>query len=124
MANFRREKYLATMQTLTLTTKPVGVNQRYTISRGRNILSTKYRNAKEALQWEIKSQWQGEPLDDDVTLNIFLYLDSNRSDIDAYIKIVLDALTGTAYKDDKQVTELSVIKMHDPEEPRIVIQVL
>lgn len=112
------------MQTLILKTKPVGVNHRYTISRGRNILSTKYRDAKEAMMWEAKSQWQGEPLTDDVTLNIFLYLDSKRPDIDSYLKLLLDALDGIAYENDRQVIELSVIKMHDPKEPRIVIQVL
>jgi len=112
------------MQTFTIKTKPVGVNARYTISRGRNILSTEYRNAKEAMQWEVASQWQGEPLEDDVTLNIFLHLDSKRADVDSYLKIILDSLTGTVYNNDRQVTELSVIKMHDSEEPRIVIQAL
>lgn len=112
------------MQKLIFRTKPVGVNQRYTISRGRNILSSKYRDAKEAMMWEAKSQWKGETLTEDVTLNIFLYLDSKRPDIDSYLKLLLDVLDGIAYENDRQVTELSVIKMHDSEEPRIEIQVL
>ena len=112
------------MRTLIFKTPPVGVNQRYTISRGRNILSKKYREAKETMQWEAKSQWPDEPLDEDVVVNILLYLPNNRSDIDAYIKIILDTLTGIAYEDDKQVTELSVVKMLDKEDPRIVVQVL
>ena len=112
------------MRTLIFKTKPVGVNKRYTISRGRNILSKEYREAKETMQWEAKSQWQGEPLDEDLTVNILLYLGSNRTDIDAYIKIILDTLTDIAYEDDKQVTELSVVKMFDKENPRVVVQVL
>lgn len=124
MASFAAKKSHNTMKTLVIKTKPVGVNQRYTISRGRNILSRKYRDTKEAMMWEAKSQWQGEPLTGDVTINIFLYLDNHRPDIDSYLKIILDSLDGIAYDNDRQVTELSVIKMHDSEEPRIEIQVL
>lgn len=112
------------MQTLIFNTKPVSVNQRYTIARGRNILSNKYRDAKEAMQWEAKSQWQGEPLTDDVTLNVYLHLDTKRPDIDGYLKIILDSLDGIAYEDDRQVHELSVIKLHNKKHPHIEVQVL
>lgn len=112
------------MQTLTFNTKPVSVNKRYTISRGRNILSNEYRSAKEAMQWEAKSQWQGEPLDDDVTVNILLHLDSKRPDIDGYLKIILDSIDGIAYHNDRQITELTVHKLHNKKHPHVVVQVL
>lgn len=112
------------MRTLELTTKPVSINARYTISRGRNILTRDYRDAKEALQWEIASQWSGDPLTEEVTLNVFQYLPNANQDIDAYLKILFDAMTGIVYKDDKQITELSTLKFHDKQHPRIVIQVL
>lgn len=43
-------------------------------------------------------------------------------DCDNIAKIVLDALNGTAYVDDKQVVSLKVIKVWTPENPRIEVK--
>lgn len=113
------------MKTITLLTKPIPVNQKYFVVRGRMLLSTKYRDTKETMQWEVKSQWKGEPLTDDVTLNVMFYYGDNRKrDIDAYLKILLDSMSGIIYEDDAQITEMHVFKEVDKGEPRTVIQVL
>lgn len=113
------------MKTITLLTKPIPVNQKYFVVRGRMLLSTKYRDAKEAMQWEVKSQWKREPLQDDVTLNIMFYYGDNRKrDIDAYLKILLDSMSGIVYEDDSLINEMHCFKEIDKKNPRIIIQVL
>lgn len=78
------------------------------------------------MQWEIKSLWgHFAPNTGDVTLNVMFYYGDNRKrDIDAYLKILLDSMSGIVYEDDCQVTELHAFKEVDKENPRTVIQVL
>lgn len=45
---------------------------------------------------------------EDVRVDIKIY--NNRGDIDNLVKNILDALTGTVYEDDNQVTELHAYK--------------
>lgn len=111
------------MKQIDILTKPVSINQRYTISRGKNILTRNYRDAKEAIKWEVTAQWQGEPIEDDVTINFLIYYKGRKPDIDAYHKIVLDAMSEIVYKDDKQIDELHTFRMKSGDD-RIVIQVL
>jgi len=109
---------------ITLYTKPCPVNQKYGIINGRNLLTKKYRDAKEALAWEMRSQWKKQPLQGDVAVNIIEYFgDNRRRDIDAYLKVVLDAASGILYEDDSQVTELNVVKCKDLKNPRLEISV-
>jgi crossover junction endodeoxyribonuclease RusA len=113
------------MKTITLLTKPIPVNQKYFVVRGRMLLSTKYRDTKEAMQWEVKSQVKGAPLVGDVALNIMFYYGDNRKrDIDAYLKILLDSMSGIVYEDDAQISEMHVFKEVDKINPRTVIQIL
>ena len=113
------------MTQIVIKTPPVPVNQKYTISRGKNILTSRYRDAKEAIAWEAKSQWRGEPLEGEVCLNIVQYFGDNRKrDIDAFLKILLDALSGVLYQDDSQITELNVVKEIDLTNPRVIISIL
>jgi crossover junction endodeoxyribonuclease RusA len=113
------------MKTITLLTKPIPVNQKYFVVNGRMLLSTKYRDAKTAMQWEVKSQIKGDPLKGEVTLNIMFYYGDNRKrDIDTYLKILLDSMSGIVYEDDCQISEMHVFKEVDKEKPRTVIQIL
>lgn len=118
------------MQTFTVRTQPVSINNRYIIDSRKGkpklILSEEYRNAKEAVQWEIHSQFRGEiRTEDGLTVNILQYFsDNRRRDIDGYIKMILDAMTGVVYKDDSQIEELNVVKIKDHDEFLIQIQVL
>ena len=114
------------MQTFILKTKPTSVNNRYIISRGKLILSDDYRTTKEAIAWEIQSQFRGEILTEDgLTVNIILhYKDKKKRDIDAYIKQLLDAMTGVVYKDDSQIDELNVTKIRESDKEMVIIQVL
>lgn len=113
------------MHKIVLTTKPVPVNQKYSVIRGRMRLSKKYRDTKEAMQWEVRSQVNFEPITDPVTLNILFYYGDNRKrDIDAYIKVLLDSMSKIVYEDDDQIEEMHVFKLKDLDNPRTVIQIL
>lgn len=108
-----------------ITTKPVPVNQKYGIINGRMLLQKKYRDTKEAIAWEIRSQWKGGPLEDAVALNLLVYFGNNRkNDIDGYIKIILDAAEGILYTDDGQISELHVYKELDIERPRVELSII
>jgi crossover junction endodeoxyribonuclease RusA len=111
------------MKTITITTSPVSTNKRYTIARGRNILTNEYRDAKEAIAWEVKSQWKKEPLTDDVCLNVLIYHKGRTPDIDNYLKLILDSLTGVVYEDDKQVNELHIFR-EKAETAKLIVQVV
>lgn len=113
------------MKTITLLTKPISINQKYGIINGRNLLTKAYRDAKYDLALETRSQWTTEPLSVPLALNIMFYYGDNRKrDIDAYIKILLDAMEGVVYENDVLIEEMHVFKSVDKEEPRTVVHVL
>ena len=113
------------MKTITLLTKPIPLNSLYRCVRSRNILSKKGREVKSALEWEIRSQVNFEPLRGTVELNILLYFgDKRKRDIDAYLKVLLDGMNSIVYEDDSQIEGMHVYKLYDKENPRVIIQVL
>lgn len=109
------------MHTITLKTKPPSINEMY---RGRRFLTKEGKELKEAIAWEVKSQYKGEIKTDEIALNIIFYVKNARSDIDNMLKATCDCLTGLIYKDDSQITELHVFKEVDKDYPRVEIQVL
>lgn len=113
------------MKTITLLTKPIPVNQKYFVVKGRMLLSTKYRDTKQAMAWEIKSQVTTAPLVGSIEMNImFYYGDKRKRDIDAYLKILLDAMSGIVYEDDSQIDAMHVFKEVDIINPRTIIQIV
>lgn len=110
---------------ITVYTKPVPTNQRTAPVNGRQILTRKYRDAKEVISWEIASQWKGELLEEEgIAVNILVYYKGKRPDIDAYEKILLDAMEGIVYTNDGLVTEKHTFRMLDEENPRVELQII
>lgn len=65
-----------------------------------------------------------QPLSGNVkVMLVFLLKDRRRRDLDNLSKAVLDALNGIAYLDDKQVTDLHIVKSLS-KEPGVVIEIL
>lgn len=110
-------------RSFTLLTKPLIANHKHFAFRGRLILTKKWRNTKESMCDEITSLWGNfAPIKGIVTLNLSLYYGDNRKrDIDAYLKMLLDSMTGIVYEDDSQIDELHVFKFKDKENPRTEI---
>jgi Holliday junction resolvase RusA-like endonuclease len=64
------------------------------------------------------------PYTGEVQVVIDLHYKTRRNDIDGPIKLILDALQGIVYANDRQVSALTVYKRHDPAHPRTMIQVV
>lgn len=83
------------------------------------------KDLKESYQWQAKTQWKDKTLSGAILLEIRLYFGINRKhDIDNYGKILLDSLTGIVWKDDSQITKMTIEKFLDKENPRIEIEVI
>ena len=110
---------------IVLYTKPVPINDKIACVRGRGILTKRYREAKIALAQEISLKWTTAPLGGTIELHIDLfYGDKRKRDIDAHLKILLDAMSEIVYEDDSQVTKMTVQKFYDKQNPRTQIEVL
>lgn len=105
---------------ITIKTKPISVNAIYT---GRRFLTSAGKSTKEAMGWEIKSQWKHRPLTGDVSVLVYFYVPNNRSDIDNFLKGFLDCMTGIVWKDDHQITELHAFKIIEKKNPRIELEI-
>lgn len=57
----------------------------------------------------------------EVELGIVLYRDRNIGDVDNYLKVLLDALQGCLYINDRQVRSISITKFIDKKNPRVEV---
>lgn len=81
------------------------------------------KELKKYYQLEIRNQYQGEIITDDIEMIITLFFkDGRRRDIDNYNKLVLDALEGIVYQNDSQIQTLGIKKDISADNPRIEIQ--
>ena len=64
------------------------------------------------------------PLDGPVCLTVTVYRPRKSGDLDNRLKVLLDALQGTAYQDDKQVRELHAYLRDDKDNPRVEVRVV
>lgn len=74
--------------------------------------------------WRAKSQWNRPVTSKPLEVVIELYFGDRRiRDIDNYNKLILDALSGIVYKDDKQIQKLTITKYYDKEMPRAEVEI-
>jgi Holliday junction resolvase RusA-like endonuclease len=107
---------------------PKSTNHIYkSVCRGRFAsvyMSTDGKNLKESYKWQIKSQYRGHCLSENLKLNVKLFFGNKRiRDIDNYNKIVLDACSGLIWTDDSQIQEITISKFYDKGNPRIELLV-
>ena len=102
----------------------VSKNDKHTLVRGRPRLSTKYKNAKEAIGWLGKTIW-AEPADWPVYVEVRVFApDKRHYDIFNVTQLIFDGLEGAAYVDDFQINKGTVIRMAiDKENPRVEVTV-
>lgn len=109
--------------TLEFETLPPSTNHLYRrTSRGVSLLES-VRQAKDAIAWEARSQFHGEPLAGPLVVTIDLYWpDRRKHDVDN-VKAMLDALNGIVWEDDGQIVSLHTRKHFDKDQPRAVMTV-
>lgn len=115
--------------TITLSGQPQSTNHIYKSAciagRASVYMSAAGKALKEAYQWEAKSQWDGEPLSGPVEVAITLFHGDKRArDLDNYGKVLLDALTGIVWLDDKQIMRMTVVKAYDKTRPRVEVEII
>ncbi len=90
----------------------VADNARHGLSRGRIILTERYRLALSAASALASQQWNAqrrERLRDKVSLTVTLHEpDKRRRDISNYLKLICDSLVCTAFVDDSQIDRVTV----------------
>ena len=111
------------------------------ISGNRMYDPKKVRDYKKYVAWETKRQWKKEPLQGAVKIKIDIYRDIQKteskknkklkdegvirptvkSDLDNYLKAVLDAMNKIAYVDDSQIVEINARKFYSYN-PRVEIK--
>jgi Holliday junction resolvase RusA-like endonuclease len=97
------------MITLKYTGDLCPLNQKY-VNR-RYALSSRYRDDKVLIAWNIKMQLGAnfKPLIGNLVMELNTYYNRDH-DIDAFIKIILDSMNNLVYEDDKQIIKLTVTK--------------
>jgi crossover junction endodeoxyribonuclease RusA len=99
---------------------PPSANRYWRHGRGRTYKSDDARQYQEAAAWCAKLA--GATLHDGaVGLELRFYRPERRGDLDNRIKVLLDALQGVLYLDDKQVKELHAYLSDMPANPRVEV---
>jgi Holliday junction resolvase RusA-like endonuclease len=95
----KKEEVVISLENVSL----VSINQKYTMSRGRMILSQRYRDFKTLLEMSCREIQMPGPYC--VSIYVSTYLDA-----DNIVKCTLDVLKGRVIDDDKNVLQLFVYK--------------
>ena len=79
------------------------------------------RTSKEALAYKqaVRLLVREDLIPGNVALNVSVYRPAKRGDLDNYLKVMLDALQGVLYTDDKQITEIHAFRYDDKDNPRV-----
>jgi crossover junction endodeoxyribonuclease RusA len=102
---------------------PPSINATYKTNRkGGFYKSQEAKDWTEACQWEVRKHYKHSPLTSQIYLGIDFMQKMNR-DIDNGLKLIIDALQGLVYDNDRQVVHLNVRKFEEKENPRVEIQV-
>jgi len=94
---------------------PPSANRYWRVVNGRAVKSA----AARAYQRTVAAMFRRRPMTGEVIVGINVYRPAKRGDVDNSIKVLLDALKGIAFHDDKQVKRID-IERHDtdPKNPR------
>lgn len=100
---------------------PISANRYWRSYRGRVVVSAEATTYKTAVRWCCIEQGVQEPLTGDVALTLDFYRPTKRVDLDNMQKILLDAIQGFAYLDDKQIIEIHARRFDDRANPRVEV---
>lgn len=63
------------------------------------------------------------PASGDVSISIRIFRPQRSGDLDNRLKVLIDALKGIAYFDDKQITEIHAYRFDDKKDPRVEVEI-
>jgi Holliday junction resolvase RusA-like endonuclease len=110
--------------TLKLATLPLSTNHLYGQHGGRRFLTPEVRLNKEAIGWDARNQYRGDPMTGPLKVAVDLFWPDKRKHDADNIKGLLDALSGIVWFDDGQIVDLHIRKFFDKENPHVDLEVL
>lgn len=113
----RRKAFAGKGATMVSFPEPPSINHYWRVARGITHLSKDGRRWKDGAV-EIAKDAGLRKVEGKVAVCIEWHRSRRSGDLDNRIKVVLDALRGLAYKDDKQVVELHAWRFEDKQNPR------
>lgn len=109
------------MKTITLPYPPP-LNNLYATVRGRRVLSEEGRSFK--ARAGLLALAEGlRPTSAEVEVAVAIHRPRKAGDLDNFLKVILDSMTGVAWHDDKQVRKITAERFEDKENPRAVISI-
>lgn len=102
---------------------PPSANRYWRNFRGRIVKSDEARQYQTNARWIARCAGMHEPITGKVAISLRVYRPAQRGDLDNRIKVLLDALQGVAYEDDKQIVELHAYQNDDKANPRVEVEV-
>lgn len=106
---------------------PPSVNRYWIPAAGRGglIISPAGREYKQRARWETKAQWRDEIIEPPATVSLMIrvYRPRKAGDLDNYLKLILDVLSGVVYADDSQVVFIAASRHEDRLHPRAEVEV-
>ena len=101
---------------------PISANRYWRTFRNRTVVSAEAKTYKTTVGWIARAAID-EPLQGDLCVTLRVYRKAKRGDLDNYNKVLLDSLSGIAYTDDSQVTELHAYRYDDKTNPRVEVEI-
>lgn len=101
---------------------PPSANRYWRMVNGRVLVSEAARVYKQVV-WALAHQQDMQLVTGSVAINIRVYRAQKTGDIDNYLKVLLDALKGLAYQDDKQIVEIHAYRFDDKDDPRVLVTI-
>lgn len=106
---------------LNLPIVPISVNRMYV---GRVRLSKDAARCKGQIEMLARCLLNSngiKPFAGNVVVTIYVYRARKTGDLDNFQKLLLDALNGIAYNDDRQIVELHAYRCDDKDDPRVEV---
>ena len=96
---------------------PPSANKYWTYARGKIYTS----DEAQAYKNEVRTFTKCEMITGDVVINLTVFRPRRAGDLDNYLKIMLDALQGVLYENDKQIVEIHAFRDDDPIDPHVIL---
>jgi crossover junction endodeoxyribonuclease RusA len=96
---------------------PPSANRYWMIARNRLVTTPEAKDYKQLVALMLKNKY--EPMRCPIAVNVTVFRPAKRGDLDNYLKVMLDALQGILYVDDKQITEIHAFREDDKNNPHV-----